>query len=993
MKIKRKTIGRKAAVLALSLLMCLALMPSFAFAEDETVTADEETIYEAQEEISADADVYETESVEEVAEDEQEPAEEVAAPEVIEDELEPAEELSDSAKYADNASGFVAEATESSIILHIGNVGSSGTAQIYRYDAESYHHNDPYKGVSKNLDNGTLISDYELGTSVDIDLERYEADGTDHLYDKYYVLQGDNIVAGPFYASEIASIGNVNVTPFEVGTKKGLTHEDSNTVQKAVEFGTGNTVINWDMAGMIRANEDANGNPIDNSSAKTIEYTTNGETYYFDADYIYSKDRQISEYTKNGINVTLVLISWVNSKGAKTYPASLRYDTNNTDTQTYGFNTSNAKGRKYWIAAMEFMSKRYSDKDFAYVDQFIIGNEIDYTYDWYLIQPGKVDGLYQRADFDTFMEEYARTLRLSDLAVKKYNSGSKVLIPLTHNWAEDCLTSYGFHDDDQTTVRYNTYAPKAIVDWLIKQETARGNFNWALSVHPYPIGTTSSNPGKTDLDPASIGYPRAHPVNGNPDTSPWITMANLELYQLYLERPENQYKGETRTVSITEASICNKNKDKVTAEEYQQSTLEQAASVAMMYYRAACVPCINEIAYFEYHDQNLGGSYQLGLAELDGTEKPAATVWKYIDKENSFEHSGRYLKYISTRAKSYRDLMDLTKSGFDWNKYWIFDDGSSSDPDPAEEETTPVERIYGETRYDTAVKAADAFKEQIGVTKFTCVILACGTNFADALAGSYLSCVKEAPILLVRNTPDEIKKVQDYIKENLEPKGTIYMLGGEAVVPPASVEGLTGYNIVRLGGSDRYDTNVKILKEAAKYAPAETEYLVASGNGFADSLSASATGKPIILVRNVVQPSQQEFINSLKGKKFYVIGGTGAVNKSMEDTFKALGTTERIDGATRYETSVNVAKRFFDKPTCAVLAYGANFPDGLCGGPLAHSMGGPLLLVANGKSDAAIAYADSVGITYGEILGGPSLINDTNAGKIFDFSEDAIPVK
>ena len=291
-----------------------------------------------------------------------------------------------------------------------------------------------------------------------------------------------------------------------------------------------------------------------------------------------------------------------------------------------------------------------------------------------------------------------------------------------------------------------------------------------------------------------------------------------------------------------------------------------------------------------------------------------------------------------------------------------------------------VPRIYGSTRYETSLKAADAFKKQLGADKFEAVILACGTNYADALAGSYLSAVKNAPILLVDARPDHISPVQSYIKKNLKPGGKIYMLGGTAVVPDAAVAGLSGYDVKRLWGSDRYATNVAILEEAGVEGD---EILVASGTGFADSLSASATGKPILLVKNTIQSSQKDFVSSLGGKKFYIIGGAGAVNTDLEKYFKGLGKTERIGGSDRYETSVNVAKKFFAKPEAAVLAYGANFPDGLCGGSLAYSMNGPLLLAANGKTDAAIKYAAQNGIKDGAVLGGPALISDQSVNAVF----------
>lgn len=313
-------------------------------------------------------------------------------------------------------------------------------------------------------------------------------------------------------------------------------------------------------------------------------------------------------------------------------------------------------------------------------------------------------------------------------------------------------------------------------------------------------------------------------------------------------------------------------------------------------------------------------------------------------------------------------------------------------PIPKKEETAGnVIRIFGASRYETAIKSADALKEQLGLDKFDSVIIACGTNYADALAGSYLSNVKKAPILLVRDRDAEIGLVKDYIKANLKEDGTIYLLGGSAVVPDRAVEGLSGYTVKRLWGNDRYETNVKILKEAGASGD---EILVASGLDFADSLSASATGKPIVLVKNAIQPSQKAYVDSLKGKKFFIIGGTGAVNSDIEAYFNGLGEVTRIGGATRYETSVNVAKAFFEEPKAAVLAYGANFPDGLCGGSLANAMGGPLVLSANGKSDQAAAYAEEYGIGDGAVLGGPTLIDDSSVRTIFRMGEaDEIIVK
>ena len=77
--------------------------------------------------------------------------------------------------------------------------------------------------------------------------------------------------------------------------------------------------------------------------------------------------------------------------------------------------------------------------------------------------------------------------------------------------------------------------------------------------------------------------------------------------------------------------------------------------------------------------------------------------------------------------------------------------------------------------------------------------------------------------------------------------GTIYILGGTGAVPEEWIEGFEGYRMKRLSGSSRYTTNLEVLREAG--IPEGSEILIATGENFADSLSASSTGKPILLVK------------------------------------------------------------------------------------------------------------------------------------------------
>ena len=289
-----------------------------------------------------------------------------------------------------------------------------------------------------------------------------------------------------------------------------------------------------------------------------------------------------------------------------------------------------------------------------------------------------------------------------------------------------------------------------------------------------------------------------------------------------------------------------------------------------------------------------------------------------------------------------------------------------------------VSRIYGKTRYETSYAIADALKVQLGVSKFEAVIVANGQNFPDALAGSYLANKKNAPILMA--SENTIDSLETYITANLKKGGMIYVLGGTGAVPESVVNGLkSDYQMKRLKGSSRYQTNLEILKEAG----VDTEnILICTGENFADSLSVSATGKPILLVGKTLTTEQKAFLETVKENQFYIIGGGGAVSEKIEAELKAYGGSIRISGASRYETSIAVAEQFFDIPAEAVLAYANNFPDGLSGGPLVYAKNAPLILTANGMQTAALEYAKKKNITFGSVLGGASLISDATANEI-----------
>ena len=305
-----------------------------------------------------------------------------------------------------------------------------------------------------------------------------------------------------------------------------------------------------------------------------------------------------------------------------------------------------------------------------------------------------------------------------------------------------------------------------------------------------------------------------------------------------------------------------------------------------------------------------------------------------------------------------------------------------------EHPTSPVSRVAGSTRYDTAIAIANEYKVLANIDKFPGVILANGTNFADALAGSYLSCKEQVPILLVGNTADDSKTVVNYVKNNLIHGGDVFILGGKKAVDISFEDVLDDFNITRLSGSNRYETNLAIIDRA--YSPGEP-ILVCTGNSFADSLSASATGLPILLVGDSLLDSQRLWLGKNTDFEFIILGGTAAVSETIESELSQWGTVARLSGKNRYETSLIIARKFFPDAESAVLTYAQNFPDGLCGGLLAATIGAPLLLNTNEQNSIVQFYLNENQIQKGYVLGGASLLSDAAVQAAFGLESDTIP--
>ena len=316
------------------------------------------------------------------------------------------------------------------------------------------------------------------------------------------------------------------------------------------------------------------------------------------------------------------------------------------------------------------------------------------------------------------------------------------------------------------------------------------------------------------------------------------------------------------------------------------------------------------------------------------------------------------------------------------------DGGTITNTEKPAEPTIPHLRVMGSSRYDTAFQAANYMKTVKGIDQFDTVVVAYGGDFADALSGSYLAAVAEAPILLVH--PMYEGDVLEYIGHNVKPTGKVYLLGGTSVVSEAFEQQLknASFDVKRLGGANRFETNILILEEGNALGGDASEVLVASATRFADALSTSSVGKPILLAGAKLTADQQDYLREAQPKNAWIVGGTSAVNATVEadlKNFVADGGIKRLEGGNRYETSYMVAHEFFPgECETAILVYGQNFPDGLSGGAVASVIGAPVLLAMD--RDDMIAnvakWVQESGATKSVTFGGPTLVTDNNVRTI-----------
>lgn len=264
-------------------------------------------------------------------------------------------------------------------------------------------------------------------------------------------------------------------------------------------------------------------------------------------------------------------------------------------------------------------------------------------------------------------------------------------------------------------------------------------------------------------------------------------------------------------------------------------------------------------------------------------------------------------------------------------------------------EMTPT-RLYGDTRYETA----KVISEYYGKGKVNHVVLATGTNFADALSASVFAHEKNAPIVLVDSTVQDSQDALTYLRENLDINGTIYIIGGTGAIAhefEAELVDMGFLNLVRIEGGDRYGTAYNIASSLEDRTISTV--VISSGEHYPDALSISSfaanQGWPILLSPVDRLPQEvKAFLQEKQPSKVFITGGTGALSEKVISELQELLpqiSVERLTGQSRFDTNALIARTFASNPDTVFLSTGTNFADALAGSVVAAQGGNPILFV------------------------------------------------
>lgn len=321
-------------------------------------------------------------------------------------------------------------------------------------------------------------------------------------------------------------------------------------------------------------------------------------------------------------------------------------------------------------------------------------------------------------------------------------------------------------------------------------------------------------------------------------------------------------------------------------------------------------------------------------------------------------------KAMADQKKNYMQITDFYYPGTNYDNYIH----------------SVIEEIEGEDRYGTSSEIA-----KFGWSTAKTVFIGRGDNPVDALTGSVLAKKFNAPLLLTN--PNQLSESVRLTLNTFDP-AAIIILGGTNAVSAEVESELRNIApaVERISGSERYETAAMVARQVGHSGEI---FITSDSSDSPDALSiasyAAAEQIPILFAKkDAVPKAVSDYIKDSGVRKVTVIGGNVAVSAKVFadlETLVGKGNVDRVDGKDRYETSINIVKKYNLDTRKIFFAQGTEFIDALPGSVLAANTRSPIILVDQDSVPTPVSsyiYENMTFIPHIHYLGGKGAITAQN---------------
>ena len=329
------------------------------------------------------------------------------------------------------------------------------------------------------------------------------------------------------------------------------------------------------------------------SGVETYKY--NGKTYHFNG--LYGYVYLVQQCNAKGIQVTAQISIDRNASTQSFITGNSPY----AETAYYGWNTDNSTTRQTMEAMFAYLGEKFG-KNNCYISNWILGNEVNSASGYYYV--GNVS-------FSKFISMYSEAFRCLYNAVKSSRGSSKVFICLDNCW----------NQKNAFTICYS--ARSTLESFAAKISDMQKDVNWNLAYHEYnqPLSDSQFWSGAN-----------ASMFTSDANTTTFITMRNIQTLTDYVK---NRFGSNTRII-LSEQGFSST----------YGGQANQAAAIALAYYKAACNPMIDAFIIRSYKDEahEVAQGLAMGLKDANGKKKTAYNVFKNMDSSNSLKYTEKVLK-------------------------------------------------------------------------------------------------------------------------------------------------------------------------------------------------------------------------------------------------------------------------------------------------------------------------------------------------------------